>query len=297
MDTLLIEMTKFSQLFFLILFATISTSPNVVFSSSTEAFALLEWKASLKHQNNNSVLPSWTLSAADQMPSIISPCTWYGVSCNSDGSVTRLNLSSSSLSGTLNAFSFSSFPNLTHFELSLNRFSGIIPSGISNLSKLVYLGFVSNHFYGIIPQEIGMLQNLETLHLFENELNGSIPYGICDMRFLSKLALHGNTLSGEIPSCLELAYTMRVTTKCDVYSFGVLALEVIRGEHPGDLVSSISIEKTKLEDLLDSRLPFPSSEIKEVLTSIMIWAMKCLNTNPQMRPTMYDVSQHISANN
>lgn len=90
---------------------------------------------------------------------------------------------------------------------------------------------------------------------------------------------------------------MTVTTKCDVYSFAVLALEVIRGEHPGDLVSSISIEKTKLEDLLDSRLPFPSSEIKEVLTSIMIWAMKCLNTNPQMRPTMYDVSQHISANN
>ncbi|GKB25015.1 MDIS1-interacting receptor like kinase 2-like protein [Tanacetum coccineum] len=95
----------------------------------------------------------------------------------------------------------------------------------------------------------------------------------------------------------ELAYTMRVTTKCDVYSFGVLALEVIRGAHPGDLVSSISIEKTELEDLLDSRLPFPSSEIKEALTTIMIWAMKCLNTNPQMRPTMYDVSQQISANN
>ncbi|GKG57202.1 hypothetical protein Tco_0584628, partial [Tanacetum coccineum] len=59
---------KFSKLFILILFAIIFTSPNVVFSSSTEAFALLEWKASLKHQNNNSVLPSWTLSAADQMP-------------------------------------------------------------------------------------------------------------------------------------------------------------------------------------------------------------------------------------
>ncbi|GKC55489.1 MDIS1-interacting receptor like kinase 2-like protein [Tanacetum coccineum] len=168
MDTLLVEMTKFSKLFILILFAIISTSPNVVFSSSTEAFALLEWKAKLKHQNNNSVLPSWTLSAADQMP----PCTWYGVSCNSEASITRLNLSSSSLNGTLNAFSFLSFPNLTHFELSLNRFSGIIPSGI--LSKLVNLDFDTNHFYGIIPQEIGMLQNLETLHLFENELNVGI---------------------------------------------------------------------------------------------------------------------------
>ncbi|KAI8531556.1 hypothetical protein RHMOL_Rhmol11G0145700 [Rhododendron molle] len=31
----------------------------------------------------------------------------------------------------------------------------------------------------------------------------------------------------------ELAYTMEVNKKCDVYSFGVMTLEVIMGEHPG----------------------------------------------------------------
>ncbi|XP_058082404.1 MDIS1-interacting receptor like kinase 2-like [Magnolia sinica] len=38
----------------------------------------------------------------------------------------------------------------------------------------------------------------------------------------------------------ELAYTMRVTEKCDVYSFGVVALEVMMGNHPGELISSLS---------------------------------------------------------
>ncbi|PSS19506.1 MDIS1-interacting receptor like kinase [Actinidia chinensis var. chinensis] len=38
----------------------------------------------------------------------------------------------------------------------------------------------------------------------------------------------------------ELAYTMEVNAKCDVYSFGVLTLELIMGKHPGDLIFSLS---------------------------------------------------------
>ncbi|KAF3455562.1 hypothetical protein FNV43_RR00194 [Rhamnella rubrinervis] len=37
----------------------------------------------------------------------------------------------------------------------------------------------------------------------------------------------------------ELAYTMEVNEKCDVYSFGIVTLEVIMGSHPGDLISSL----------------------------------------------------------
>ncbi|XP_028790909.1 MDIS1-interacting receptor like kinase 2-like [Neltuma alba] len=35
----------------------------------------------------------------------------------------------------------------------------------------------------------------------------------------------------------ELAYTMAVTEKVDVYSFVVLAIELLMGEHPGDFIS------------------------------------------------------------
>ncbi|KAI8013144.1 putative leucine-rich repeat receptor-like protein kinase [Camellia lanceoleosa] len=39
----------------------------------------------------------------------------------------------------------------------------------------------------------------------------------------------------------ELAYTMEVNERLDVYSLGVLALEVLMGKHPGNLISSFLI--------------------------------------------------------
>ncbi|GKG16254.1 MDIS1-interacting receptor like kinase 2-like protein [Tanacetum coccineum] len=89
---------------------------------------------------------------------------------------------------------------------------------------------------------------------------------------------------------------MKVTEKCDVYSFGVLVLEIIKGEHPGDMVAYLTspmTEKVELKDLVDHRLPVPLLGMKKVLTSILILAIKCVNGNPKLRPTMNDVSHKI----
>ncbi|KAH9699461.1 putative leucine-rich repeat receptor-like protein kinase [Citrus sinensis] len=93
----------------------------------------------------------------------------------------------------------------------------------------------------------------------------------------------------------ELAYTMKVTEKCDVYSFGVLALEVIKGKHPRDFISSISSSSSNLEialnEMLDPRLPTPSHNVQDKLISIMEVAISCLDESPESRPTIQKVSQ------
>lgn len=100
----------------------------------------------------------------------------------------------------------------------------------------------------------------------------------------------------------ELAYTMKVSEKCDVYSFGVVALEVITGRHPGDLISFVSSSEsesisdtTLLKDMMDTRLSPPRKQVEEellVLTAKL--AFTCVQTNPQLRPTMQQVAYQLS---
>ncbi|XP_058222202.1 MDIS1-interacting receptor like kinase 2-like [Rhododendron vialii] len=194
------QFCSFSLLLFVILFS----SPDIASASVEEATALLKWKETLQSANNSVpvVLPTWELNPKNgSISSAGSPCRWFGVSCNAEGSVTRLNLTNSGINGTLETFSFSSFLNLAYVDLSMNELSGPIPPQISSL-PLVYLDLSINLFSGNIPPEIGHLTNLETLHLVENRLNGSIPQEIGQLRSLSELALYTNHLSGPIPSSL-----------------------------------------------------------------------------------------------
>ncbi|KAL5834490.1 hypothetical protein ACOSQ4_013987 [Xanthoceras sorbifolium] len=97
----------------------------------------------------------------------------------------------------------------------------------------------------------------------------------------------------------ELAYTMKVTEKCDVYSFGVLALEVIKGKHPGDLIPSLSSPLTRdnmlVKDVLDQRIPIPPPEFQDVVLKFLNNAIACLHANPQSRPTMNMIIALFSA--
>ena len=91
---------------------------------------------------------------------------------------------------------------------------------------------------------------------------------------------------------------MRVTEKCDVYSFGIITLEVVLGIHPGDLLSSLSSSTGQcllLKDVLDDRIPLPSAKIATNLVETVALALHCLDTNPRNRPTMYNVSQRLTA--
>ncbi|KAF6158583.1 hypothetical protein GIB67_040097 [Kingdonia uniflora] len=98
----------------------------------------------------------------------------------------------------------------------------------------------------------------------------------------------------------KLAYTMRVTRKCDMYSFGVLTLEVLIGKHSGELISSLTSsssptgQNVHLKDILDGCLSPPTLHASHELFTIAKLAFSCLDANPESRPTMKNVSQELS---
>ncbi|CAA3007950.1 MDIS1-interacting receptor like kinase 2-like, partial [Olea europaea subsp. europaea] len=94
----------------------------------------------------------------------------------------------------------------------------------------------------------------------------------------------------------ELVYTTKVTEKCDVYSFGVLALEVVKGKHPGEYIQYITTPShgdLRMADLLDPRILYPTQEEETILMPVVKLAINCLHSNPQYRPTMHIVSDML----
>ena len=97
----------------------------------------------------------------------------------------------------------------------------------------------------------------------------------------------------------EYAYTMKVTEKCDIYSYGVVLLELLTGRTPvqsieqgGDLVTWVRNyirEHSLTSGILDSRLNLKDeSTISHMITVLKI-ALLCTNTSPFDRPSMRDV--------
>jgi serine/threonine protein kinase len=98
---------------------------------------------------------------------------------------------------------------------------------------------------------------------------------------------------------------MKVDEKCDVYSFGVLTLEVMIRKHPGVLSSSLMFSastssssptghNTLLKDVLDQRLPPPENELADGVAHVAKLAFACLQTDPNYRPTMRQVSTELT---
>uniref|UniRef100_A0A7N0R8F6 non-specific serine/threonine protein kinase n=1 Tax=Kalanchoe fedtschenkoi TaxID=63787 RepID=A0A7N0R8F6_KALFE len=84
-----------------------------------------------------------------------------------------------------------------------NRFGGVIPRSIGNLSsRIEYLKLGSNMISGRIPVEVGNLVSLVGLGIEYNNLTGDIPSSIGNLVMLQRLTLGGNRLQGTIPPSL-----------------------------------------------------------------------------------------------
>lgn len=98
-----------------------------------EAEALLKWKSSLLPQPL--LLRSWT-SQINGSGNLGNHCNWFGVSCNREGRVNKIDLNGSSLQGNLDQLNFTAFKKLFYFDPSFNNLSGAIPASMANMNQI-----------------------------------------------------------------------------------------------------------------------------------------------------------------
>lgn len=90
---------------------------------------------------------------------------------------------------------------------------------------------------------------------------------------------------------------MKITEKSDVYSYGVVVLEVLTGKQPIDptipeglhIVDWVRQKRGGVEVLDGSLRARPESEINEMMQTLGV-AVLCVNPSPDDRPTMKDVA-------
>ncbi|ONK77938.1 uncharacterized protein A4U43_C02F12510 [Asparagus officinalis] len=112
-----------------------------------------------------------------------------------------LDLHHNNLTGGLpDSICSSNWSQLTSLILSINYFTGRIPTNISLLSSLQNLDLSKNQLSEYIPPSLGNLRNLSNLILSSNNLSGPIPPSFGNLSNLVELSIHTNHFSGSIPS-------------------------------------------------------------------------------------------------
>ncbi|KAF8405779.1 hypothetical protein HHK36_007857 [Tetracentron sinense] len=94
---------------------------------------------------------------------------------------------------------------------------------------------------------------------------------------------------GYIPP--EYAYTMRVTMSGNVYSFGVVLLELLTGKPAvsegtelAKWVLSNSVQRDSWDHILDSSVCNTSLEVRSQMLSVLETAISCVSVSPEARP-------------
>lgn len=96
----------------------------------------------------------------------------------------------------------------------------------------------------------------------------------------------------------EFAFSMKANEKSDVYSYGVVLLELatgrraVEGDSDGDLVTWTQWrirEKQGLLNSLDKRLGHIPEDTKEQMMMVLRIGLFCTNASPAHRPCMRDV--------
>ncbi|XP_062149035.1 LRR receptor-like serine/threonine-protein kinase RGI2 [Alnus glutinosa] len=123
-------------------------------------------------------------------------------------------------------------------------------------------------------------------------------FGLAKLVDDGDFARSSNTVAGSFGYIApEYGYMMKITEKSDVYSYGVVVLEVLTGKQPIDptipdglhIVDWVRQKRGGVEVMDASLRARPESEIEEMLQTLGV-ALLCVNPSPDDRPTMKDVA-------
>ncbi|PSS29284.1 Somatic embryogenesis receptor kinase [Actinidia chinensis var. chinensis] len=177
----------FPTLLSFLLSLLLSLSPTL--STNSEGNALHALRSRLSDHTN--VLQSWD-------PTLVNPCTWFHVTCDSNNHVIRLDLGNSNISGSLGA-ELGELKYLQYLELYNNQIGGKIPKELGNLKNLISMDLYGNRFEGKIPMSFAKLKSIRFLRLNNNKLTGSIPRELTTLSNLKVFDVSNNDLCGTIP--------------------------------------------------------------------------------------------------
>lgn len=142
------------------------------------------------------------------------PCSWFGVSCNTNNRVTAIDLQVNNLSGQLPE-QLSELEFLSQLKLGVNSLSGNIPFQLGGLLNLENLWLHNNNYTGgglplftNLNDPANVFPSLDRLYLYNNNFLGTIPPIYADYTNLSVLRTYNNP-------ALEGCYDSELLSLCD----------------------------------------------------------------------------------
>ena len=124
---------------------------------------------------------------------------WAGVSANSEGRATGLELQNNNLQGDLTSV-VSELTELEVLNLRNNGIGGTIPAALGTMANLRVLRLDNTSLGGRIPPELGDLQSVVRLDLDETDIMGAIPPEIGNISNLERLNLTDTGIKGPLPA-------------------------------------------------------------------------------------------------
>ncbi|GJN20329.1 hypothetical protein PR202_gb07695 [Eleusine coracana subsp. coracana] len=190
--------------------STFTTSVVAAAAEETDAQALLRFKASIK-RDHGGVLSSWQ---PDKMGNL---CSWYGVSCNGEQRVTRIDLAGCGLVGRAAIAELSTVYGLRHLNLSGNGALHADAADLLSLPRaLQTLHFSDGGLTGRLPGDLlAHYPNLTDVGLARNNLTGTFPVSLLSSASstssrIQLLDVSGNNLSGDISGASSFPDTLTV---------------------------------------------------------------------------------------